>query len=196
LDNHFQSFMTYGLGMEMIKARFCASLIAVLVLLGAQAPVRASTVTDDFSLTLNAIFGPTSGTGSLAITIPQGSTSGSVSGSDVTGDVMIAGVDISLSGSSLLYVVQGSSVLLTGVLSGQTPVIGGVDSIVSLTLGNNGLYFFSDTANASLNSSGLVSISQTPLPTSLPLLATGLGIIAMIGWYRKRKGGSYLAARA
>lgn len=180
----------------MNRMRFLASLLAVGVLLGAQTPsaVRASTVTDDFSLTLNALVGTTSGTGSLAITIPQGSTSGTVSGSNVTGDVKIAGVDISLTGSSLLYVVQGSSVLLTGLLSGQTPVPGGVDSIVSLTLGNNGLYIFTDSANASLNSSGSVSISQTPLPMSLPLLATGLGIIAMIGWYRKRKVRAYLAA--
>ena len=180
----------------MNKARFCALLFAVAVLLGAQAPsaAQASTVTDDFTLTLTALIGTTGGTGSLAITIPQGSTSGMVSGSNLTGDVKIAGVDISLSGSSLSYVVQGSSLFLSGVFSGQTPVAGGVDSLLSLTLGNNGAYIFTDSANTSLNSAGSVSVSQTPLPTSLPLLATALGLIAMIGWYRKRKIGSFFAA--
>jgi hypothetical protein len=182
----------------MNKTRFCASLLAVAVLLGAQAPsaVRASTVTDDFSLTLTALVGTTSGTGSLAITVPSTSTSGIVTeGSGLTGTINIAGVTITLANSStLLYVVEGSSVLLSGMLTGQAPVPGGIDSIVSLTLGNNGGYVFTDSANASLYSAGSVSISQTPLPTSLPLLATGLGIIAMIGWYRKRKVGAYLTA--
>lgn len=182
----------------MNKIRFCASLLAVAILLCAQAPsaVRASTV-DDFSLKLTAIFGTTGGTGSLAITIPSLSTGGTVteSGGTLTGTFNIAGVNIGLGSSSkLFYVVEGTSVLLTGVLSGQTSVPGGIDSIVSLTLGNNGGYIFTDSANASLNSSGSVSVSQTPLPTSLPLLATGLGIIAMIGWYRKRRVGAYLAA--
>jgi len=180
----------------MNKARFCASLFAVAVLFGAQTPyaAQASTVTEDFTLTLTALLGPTSGTGSLAITIPQGSTSGTVSGSNVTGDVKIAGVDIALTGSSLFYVLQGSTWLLSGVFSGQTPVPGGVDSLISLTLGNNGAYIFTDSANGLLNSSGSVSVSQTPLPTSLPLLATGLGLIGMIGWYRKRKMGSFFAS--
>lgn len=176
----------------MNKARFCASLVGFAVLLGAQAPSAARASTVDFTLTLTALIGTTGGTGSLAITIPQGSTGGTVSGSNLTGDVQIAGVDISLSGSAFSYVVQGSSFFLSGVFSGQTPVAGGVDSLVSLTLGNNGAYIFTDSANASLNSAGSVSVSQTPLPTSLPLLATGLGMIALIGWYRKRKIGSYL----
>jgi len=178
--------------------RFCASLLAVAVLLGAVAPsaVRASTV-DDFSLTLTALVGPTSGTGSLAITLPSTGNTVSVASGNLTGTINIAGVNIILGGASALsYVVEGSSVLLTGLLTGQAPALGGVgtDSIVSLTLGNGGLYFFTDSANASLNSDGLVLVSQTPLPTSLPLLVTGLGIIAMIGWYRKRKVRAYLTA--
>jgi hypothetical protein len=184
--------------MGMNKARFGAVILAVAAHLGVQAPsaVRASTV-DDFSLTLNALVGTTGGMGSLAITIPSTSTGGSVSvaSGSLTGSINIAGATIALgSSSSLFYVVDGSSVFLSGLLSGQSPVPGGTDSIVSLTLGNNGLYIFTDSANASLNSSGSVSVSQTPLPTSLPLLATGLGIIAMIGWYRKRKVGAYLTA--
>ena len=31
------------------------------------------------------------------------------------------------------------------------------------------------------------SISSTPLPSTLPLLATGLGVLGLLGWRRKRK---------
>jgi hypothetical protein len=174
----------------MSKSRIFAALVVAAVLVGAQAPtaVRAATVTDDFGLTLTALLGSTGGTGSLAITIAPGSTSGAVSGSAVTGDVSIGGVNISLNGDTVSYLLQGSSLLLSGVFAGLAPAPGGgVDTLVSLTLGNNGAYIFTDSGNASLNSAG-------SLPTSLPLLATGLGMIAMLGWYRRRKTGSYFAA--
>jgi hypothetical protein len=70
----------------------------------------------------------------------------------------------------------------------------GADTLFSITLGTTGAYSFTDTAKTSLDTIGSVSVSATPLPTSLPLLATGLGILAMIGWWRKRKVGSLLAA--
>jgi hypothetical protein len=182
---------------NMNKSRICVALVVAAVLVGAQAPtaVRAATVTDDFNLTLKALVGTTGGTGSLAITINPNITSGTVSGSAVTGDVSIGGVNISLNGDTVSYVLQGSSLLLSGVFAGLAPAPGGgVDALVSLTLGSNGAYIFTDSGNASLNSAGSVSVSQTPLPTSLPLLATGFGMIAMLGWYRKRKTGSYFAA--
>ena len=181
----------------MNKSRIFAALVGSAVLVGVQAPtaVRAVTVTDDFNLTLKALFGTTGGTGSLAIAIPQGSTSGTVFGGAVTGDVSIGGANISLNGDTVSYLLQGSNLLLSGVFAGLAPAPGGgVDALVSLTLGSNGAYIFTDSGNASLNSAGSVSVSQTPLPTSLPLLATGFGMIAMFGWYRKRKTGSYFAA--
>jgi PEP-CTERM motif len=33
----------------------------------------------------------------------------------------------------------------------------------------------------------IAQVSQTPLPATLPLLATGLGAIGLLGWRRKRK---------
>jgi hypothetical protein len=185
----------------MNKSGVLAALVATAVLVGVGAPtaVRASTVTDNFSLTLTAApgFGTTGGTGSLALTITSGTTSGIVSGSNVTGSIQIGGASFSLNGDPVSYVLQGSTLLLSGIFSGSAPAPGkipGIDTLFSLTLGNNGGFVFTDSANASLDSAGSVSVSQTPLPTSLPLLATGLGIIAMIGWYRKRKVGSFLAA--
>jgi hypothetical protein len=37
------------------------------------------------------------------------------------------------------------------------------------------------------------SIGATPLPAALPLYATGLGALALIGWRRKRKAAAALA---
>jgi hypothetical protein len=34
---------------------------------------------------------------------------------------------------------------------------------------------------------GEMTVSETPLPTTLPLFATGLGAIGLLGWRRKRK---------
>ena len=33
----------------------------------------------------------------------------------------------------------------------------------------------------------VAAISQTPLPAALPLFATGLGVLGLLGWRRKRK---------
>ena len=35
--------------------------------------------------------------------------------------------------------------------------------------------------------SGISGISQVPLPATLPLFATGLGALGLLGWFRKRK---------
>ena len=39
-----------------------------------------------------------------------------------------------------------------------------------------------------------VTTSTTPLPTTLPLLASGLGVLGVLGWRRKRKGAALAAA--
>jgi hypothetical protein len=94
--------------------------------------------------------------------------------------------------SAVSYTYVGSTLVLTGISGTISPF-----NLFSITFGSGGVYNFTDSANSSLNSFGLVSISQvsqTPLPTSLPLLATGLGALAMFGWWRKRKVGSSLAA--
>ena len=38
------------------------------------------------------------------------------------------------------------------------------------------------------------ALSQTPLPAALPLLATGLGALGLLGWRRKWKKAAALAA--
>ena len=39
-----------------------------------------------------------------------------------------------------------------------------------------------------------VSVSGTPLPAALPLFATGLGALGLLGWRRKRKNAAAIAA--
>jgi hypothetical protein len=181
--------------LKMKKIRFFASVLAASVLLGAQAPTAVQASTYDYNLTLTALVGLESGSGSFSLNVPTGSTAGTLTENHgLTGSINIGGVTIGLdSTSSVSYLLQGSSLFLTGFFSGQAAVPGGVDTLVSLTFGSGGGYSFTDSANSKLNTIGAVSVSQTPLPTSLPLLASGLCIIAMLGWYRKRKAASYFA---
>jgi hypothetical protein len=39
-----------------------------------------------------------------------------------------------------------------------------------------------------------IPVSSTPIPDALPLFATGVGLIGMLGWWRKRKGAAAIAA--
>lgn len=52
----------------------------------------------------------------------------------------------------------------------------------SLTTGLSG-----GVADAFVNLSGTGVPAATPLPAGLPLFATGLGALGLLGWYRKRK---------
>jgi hypothetical protein len=36
--------------------------------------------------------------------------------------------------------------------------------------------------------------AATPIPASLPLLGTGLGVLSLLGWHRKRKSAATAAA--
>jgi hypothetical protein len=53
-----------------------------------------------------------------------------------------------------------------------------------------GLGTVSYSINISLPSGAYV----TPLPAALPLFATGLGALALLGWHRRRKGAALIAA--
>lgn len=41
---------------------------------------------------------------------------------------------------------------------------------------------------------GTLQVSQTPIPAALPLFATGLGLVGMFGWFRKRRAAALSAA--
>ncbi len=176
----------------MIRA-FYGSLIAAAVLAGAQIPSAVQAATLSYQVSLNAIYGPESGTGSFTINAPSsGSGTLTAGGGGITAlDFKIAGVDFLLDASTVIgYAYQGSTLVLTGLIYGGQA---GTNQLFSISLGSNGLYDFTDSANGSLNTIGSISISQTPLPGSLPLLATGTGILVMVGWLRRRKAASSLA---
>lgn len=177
-----------------MKTRLYASLIAAAVLLGAQVPAAVQASTLSYNVTLTAISGPESGSGSFTITAPPPGSGGVLTqGAGLTAmNFSIDGVNFGLdSKSAVSYFYSGSTLVLAGLVYGGQV---GTDALFSITLGTTGGYTFTDTAKASLDTIGSVSVSQTPLPTSLPLLATGLCVLAMIGWWRKRNVGSHLAA--
>jgi hypothetical protein len=188
----------------MNKSRLYTSLIAAAFIVGAQGLLAGQASALTYDVTFTAISGPEIGSGSFTITPPSsggglltannGLSALSFAFSDPTnssGPKVTFGLD---SSSSVAYFYQGSTLVLAGLIYGGQV---GADTLLSITLGNNGAYVFTDNApgGAAFDSFGSVSVSQTPLPTSLPLLATGLGVLAMIGWFRKRKFGSYLAGQ-
>lgn len=50
------------------------------------------------------------------------------------------------------------------------------------------------TVDSAQNYGQFSSVANTPLPASLPLFVTGLGLIVLFGWSRKRKGDAALEA--
>jgi uncharacterized protein (TIGR03118 family) len=92
---------------------------------------------------------------------------------------------------------------LTGTFEGQIPIdvgvgntSGGLWSLDFGTGGNNGspnTLYFTDGIDGETH--GLFgAIEVTPIPAALPLFATGLGALGLIGWRRKRKSAGATAA--
>jgi hypothetical protein len=109
-------------------------------------------------------------------------------------------------GSSALYVTVNSSLytlnLVTGavgtsssglfgptVLEAGTLFSGAADpsAIWTLNLSNGAGTFVTNVSGADTNFWGLAPDVATPLPAALPLFATGLGSLGLLGWRRKRK---------
>ena len=114
-------------------------------------------------------------------------------------------------GSSALYVTVDSSLytlsLVTGAatlvgtsasgLFGPTVVEGGTiyagaanpSAIYTLSATDGSGTFLTNVSGANTNFWGLApdNVSAAPLPAALPLFATGLGAMGLLGWWRKRK---------
>src|SRR5262249_9770085 len=93
---------------------------------------------------------------------------------------------------------SGANALLGGVVTPFSPVnfsvlLGAVVHPLSLelfkTLAINGAFkvYFDDVSIAG------PTVSATPPPAGLPLFATGLGALGLLGWRRKRKGAAEAA---
>jgi hypothetical protein len=197
--------MTKGLrNEEMNGSGFYVPLLTVVMLIGAQVPFASDASALTYEVTFTAVSGPESGAGSFTINAPSsgggiltaangGLAALSFTFTDPNANApapVTFGID---SSSSVSYFYQGSTLVLAGLIYGGKV---GTDTLLSITLGSNGGYSFTDNApgGSGFDSFGSVSVSQTPIPTSLSLLATGLGVLAMVGWRRRRKFGSYLTA--
>jgi hypothetical protein len=76
------------------------------------------------------------------------------------------------------------------------PSCGGVDMLFAFGGGNwieTGMAGFSQT-DTLIQFTGSLEVAQTPLPAALPLFATGLGALGLLGWRRKRKTSAAIAA--
>jgi hypothetical protein len=165
----------------------CASAIAVTLFI-AQIPEAAKASTLSYDLTLTPLCcGTDGGAGSFAITTPQVGSFGTLTQTNnglTAMDFKIDGLDFKLNSSSAVtYFYQGATLVLASIgYSGQI----GNDKLLSISLGGIGGYSFSDGVPGDLTI-GSMSISATPIPSTLPLLATGLGALGLFGWWRKRK---------
>jgi hypothetical protein len=56
------------------------------------------------------------------------------------------------------------------------------------------LYELMNNNSPALDVLGTLTIAETPIPAALPLFATGLGALGLLGWRRRRKNVSALAA--
>ena len=163
-----------------------ATLFAALI----PGAAKASTLLT-YDLALNPIVGTDGGTGSLTIIAPQVGSSGILTqGSGLTAlDFKIDGLDFTLNNTSdVAYFYQGTNLVLASIgYSGQI----GTDKLFTISLGNLGGYAFNDSGSLTVGS--ISAVSATPIPQSLPLLATGLGALALLGLWRKRKVGAAIA---
>jgi hypothetical protein len=96
-------------------------------------------------------------------------------------------------GSPFIPVVFFDTPLSGGLSNSQNDVIGSttLTGIVTLLTGVDYFFFASVEAQSSATELGT---SATPLPAALPLFATGLGALGLLGWRRKRKNAAALAA--
>jgi hypothetical protein len=119
-------------------------------------------VSTDFlswSFTLNAITSIAGGPSGVTIT---GTSVLSASSGDIVFDPTMSGTDTFSSGSNSLEFEAGKLTL--------------IDSVI----GSSSILQRQETA-------AILARETTPLPAALPLFATGIGALGLLGWRRKRK---------
>jgi hypothetical protein len=65
-----------------------------------------------------------------------------------------------------------------------------VTELFAVTLPSDG----ASNAEIDFSAAAIGSSTATPLPAALPLFATGLGALGLLGWRRKRKNAADIAA--
>jgi hypothetical protein len=96
-------------------------------------------------------------------------------------------------GAAFVLYTQGTLTAPYGALVGQIDsgaffLIGTSFSGVAATSGTLKLFFWDENNGENANSIVAdVTAAETPVPAALPLFATGLGALGLLGWRRKRK---------
>jgi hypothetical protein len=169
-------------------------LIACVALLGGMAAARAATLTP---FTLSATFSD------------SGSASGTFTLDSITNTILNLSVTTTvgsvLDGFSYPTISTPLSLQLGGyyfddlqVLSELVIVFANYPSIINTTLlapgGSEEFFNGASFESRDIVSGEIVPVSTTPLPAALPLFATGLGVLGLLGWRRKRKSAAAIAA--
>jgi hypothetical protein len=110
-------------------------------------------------------------------------------------------------GSSTLYVTGLNSLYSINTTTGAATLVGSPNigyfavvtedgvmyavteglQIYTLNPSNGAATFLSNVSGTSSFFWGIAPDTVTPLPSALPLFATGLGGLGLLGWHRKRK---------
>ncbi len=82
---------------------------------------------------------------------------------------------------------------VSGIVSGDAVAALIGSPTVYVNLASDNIMVSSSRDFASLGFAN-IQVSATPLPAALPLFATGLGVMGLLGWLRKRKNATATAA--
>jgi len=185
-------------GLATVKKLLVAVTTCAAILVSA-GPVYA--VSFDFSFTNQFPLGDVNGTVTGRIDGLANTGASAATGVFITSSPLQLGYPLSASDNFLsqpsISIVSNSFTVTSGVLTAmdfraQFPIANAIPAenfLLTLIL-NPGSEFianrfgeFTDTKVVSLSA----TFSQVPLPAALPLFATGLGALGLLGWRRKRK---------
>jgi hypothetical protein len=120
------------------------------------------------------IFGPSGGLSDTLNIVVTGHTPTADDNTNVTVDMHFFSDTADENVSLLVLLANGIPITETGLLQ---EVNGGIADLT--------VQFTSDVSDA--------DVSATPIPAALPLFATGLGVMGLLGWRRKRKAAALAA---
>jgi plastocyanin len=110
------------------------------------------------------------------------------------GDTVDFSCPYSFNNSGGDYLDFGETSPTSGAIVGSYLVL--IGSTYNYTFTQKGTYYYySDIANYIGNGGGssIDVVTPTPLPAALPLFASGLGALGLLGWRRKRKASAIAA---
>ena len=189
--------------MKLRKSRLIATTLLVYAsLLGLAPPVHA--VSFNFSFTNQFPLGDVNGTVTGRIDGLADTGASAAAAVVITSSPPLLGYPLSASDNILsqpsVFTVSNSFTVTSGLLTAmdfraQFPIANTAPAeffLLTLIL-DGGSEFIADRFGEATDhkvvslSATFVPVSQVPLPAALPLFATGLGVLGLLGWRRKRK---------